>query len=66
MTLDEMYDQLTELQRKENAAHDYMLACADDYWPDRYLDAQRKYVAAVDAFDTLLTQLKNAKAQAGE
>ena len=35
MTLDEMYDQLTELQRKENAAHDYMLACADDYWPDR-------------------------------
>ena len=66
MTIERMREQLTELQRQENKAYEYMRSCEDDYWPDRYPDARDKYHAAVDKFEALLAKLKDAEAQGGE
>ncbi len=65
MTIQTITAQLTELQRQEDAAYQYMLMCENDYWPDRYPDARDKYHAAVDKFEALLAKLKAAEAQGG-
>ena len=63
MTIERMREQLTELQRQENKAHEQMRRCEDDYWPDRYPDARDKYHAVLAKVDALIDKLKDAEAQ---